>query len=109
MLTAYKPENRSLQTYQGGRFIEKIFTDQAGQQFKVVFFVTLVNGELKGSIVSASPLPKNSFATQDVVCLPISIPKNIPVTEYIPAYVPVVSPFTELFFFTSQPTRAPNR
>ena len=109
MLTAYTPKNQALQVHQGGRFIEKIFTDQNGQQFKLVFFVALVNGEVKGTLVSARPISKASFNTQDIACLPISIPKNDVVTEYIHAHVPVVSPFTELFFFTSQPTRAPNK
>ena len=109
MLTAYTPKNQALQVHQGGRFIEKVFTDQNGQQFKLIFFVALVNGEVKGTRVSAQPISKSSFTTQDTVCLPISIPKNETTTEYIPAYVPVVSPFTKLFFFTSQPTRAPSK
>ncbi len=109
MLTAYTPKNQALQVHQGGRFIEKVFTDQAGQQFKLIFFVALVNGEVKGTLVSAKPISKNSFNTQDAVCLPVSVPQNDVVTEYIPAYTPVVSPFNELFFFTSQPTRAPSK
>ena len=108
MLTAYTPKNQSLQVHQGGRFIEKIFTDQNGQQFKLVFFVALINGEVKGTLVSAKPIAKNSFNAQDLVCLPISVPQNDVITEYIPAYTPIVSPFNELFFFTSQPTRAPS-
>ncbi len=117
MLTAYTPNNQSLQVHQGGRFIEKIFTDQAGQQFKLVFFVALINGEVKGTLVSAQPMQRRSDlgmrsgrgqTSAEVLYLPISIPKNDVVTEYIPAYVPVISPFNELFFFTSQPTRAPS-
>ena len=112
MLTAYTPKNQSLQVYQGGRFVEKIFTDQAGQQFKLVFFVALVNGEVKGTLVSAQPMQRRSGlggqASAEVLYLPISVPQNDVVTEYIPAYVPVISPYNELFFFTSQPTRAPS-
>ena len=107
MLTPYKQPNQALQIHQGGRFVEKIFTDQNGQQFKLVFFVALVNGEVKGTLVSARPCGNNVCSTETVF-LPISIPKVEADTEYIPAYVPVISPFNELFFFTSQPTRAPS-
>jgi hypothetical protein len=101
--------NQALQIHQGGRFIEKLFTDQNSQQFKLTFFVVLVNGEVKGKLISAQPMGKaSSVGSEQVLYLPISLSVNETVTEYIPEYVPVVSPYNELFFFTSQPTRAPS-
>lgn len=109
---------------QSGQFLSRIFTDQAGQQFRLTFFVTIVAGEAKGHLVSAQPLRYRSStsrlalpgscasstgSTGQIFCLPVACPKKEIETIYIPAYTPIVSPFTELFFFTSQPTRAPSR
>lgn len=94
---------------QQSSFVEKIMTDRAGRQFRMVFLVALVDGEVKGRLVSVQPLAQESFKnTAEVVCLPVICPKNETVTEYIAPAVPVVSPYNELFFFTSQPTRAPS-
>ena len=115
MLTLNSQQNRALQVHQGGRFIEKLFIDQNGQQFKLTFFVALVNGEVKGKLISAQPVSRRSDlssvrggSTSGAVYLPISLSVNETITEYIPGYVPFVSPYSELFFFTSQPTRAPS-
>lgn len=115
MLKAYeKKELGILNTSpQGGQMISRIFTDQLGQVFRLTFFVVMVNGELKGRLVSAQPIKANSqeFLQQDshsILLLPVSCPKNITVTPFISSYTPFVSPFNELFFFTSQPTRAPS-
>ncbi len=104
---------------QHGQFLSRVFTDASGQQFRLTFFVTEVDGEVRGNLVSAQPLARASrlalagdctnTSTCPVFCLPISAPKKELETAYIPAYTPIVSPFTELFFFTSQPTRAPSR
>ncbi len=99
MLTPYKPH-----------FIEQIFTDQSGRQFKLVFLVSLVEGKLKGQLVSAQPLsPKVKSATTPI-CLPISCEVKKTVTEYIASFAPVVSPYNQLeFLIHSQPTRAPSK
>ena len=107
MLTLKNPHNQALQVHQGGRFIEKIFTDQSGQQFKLVFFVALVNGEVKGTLISAQPVGSVDVGAT-CAYLPISLSINKVVTEYVPTYASVVSPFNKFFFFTSQPTRAPS-
>lgn len=99
-----------LTPYVNSQFVEKVFTDRAGRQFRMVFLVALVNGEVKGRLVSVQPLAQESFKnTAEVICLPIICPKNETVTEYIAPTIPVVSPYNELFFFTSQPTRAPSQ
>lgn len=108
---------------QHGQFLSRIFTDQAGQQFRLTFFVTIVAGEPRGHLVSAQPISTaahlrlsgsctsstgSNNSGEQIFCLPVACPKNEIKTIYIPAYAPIISPFTELFFFTSQPTRAPS-
>ncbi len=103
---------------QHGQFLSRIFTDLSGQQFRLTFFVTIVAGEPRGHLVSVQPisttvsskcwLGSTSTHQTEVFCLPCACPKKEIETIYIPAYTPIVSPFTELFFFTSQPTRAPS-
>jgi hypothetical protein len=92
------------------QFVEKIFTDQSGRQFRLTFLVAIVDGQLKGRLVSAQPLSRGATSVFQgaTLQLPISCPKNETVTEYTPAFAPIVSPYNELFFFTSQPTRAPS-
>ena len=96
--------------------IEKTFTDRLGRRFRMVFMVTAVNGELKGRLVSVQPLspearPKQisrGEASVDILYLPVVISNKVVETAYIPAYAPIVSPFNEMYFFVSQPTRAPS-
>ncbi|MEK7501562.1 MAG: hypothetical protein AAB629_01410 [Patescibacteria group bacterium] len=107
-----------LTPYSQSRFVQKILTSASGKRFRVLFLVTLVNGEVKAQIVSAqsimsalsfprtresSVLPKNK-----ILCLPFYSAKAKHNTEYIPSNAPEVSPYAELYFFTSQPTRAPS-
>lgn len=98
MLTAYRPH-----------FIERVFTDQAGRQFRLVFLVTFVDGQLKGRLVSAEPISSKARTSGCVPCLPVACPTVKANTQYIAPVVPTVSPYTELFFLTSQPTRAPSK
>ena len=92
------------------QFVEKIATDRFGQQFKLTFLVAIVDGQLKGRLVSAQPLSQGATSAFQgaTLQLPVICPKNETITEYAPAYAPIVSPYNELFFFTSQPTRAPS-
>jgi hypothetical protein len=101
------------------QFVSRIFTDLSGRQFRMTFLVAVVNGELKGQLVSVQPISVshlqltgetlNDLQTREgIVCLPIYCPKKKAETAYVPGFTPVISPYTELFFFTSQPTRAPS-
>ena len=106
-------ENLMLTVSHQHQLVEKTFTDRSGRQFRMVFLVAVVDGELKGRLVSVSEVrPRGSLSggptSETILCLPISISRNEVVTEYIPAYAPIVSPFNELYFFVSQPTRAPS-
>ena|SRR3989344_4390297 len=108
---------------QNGQLVSRIFTDQLGQQFRLTFFVSIVNGEVRGRLVSAQPISSSaaqanvsrialtgdSVSSPDqIFCLPIFCTKKEVETSYVPSYAPIVSPYRELYFFMSQPTRAPS-
>lgn len=103
-----------LTPYTSPQFLSRVFTDASGRQFRLTFLVAVVNGELKGRLVSAEPVSPTARLTGDVsdptLCLPISCAQEEKSTEYVPAYAPVVSPFFSQFEFLihSQPTRAPS-
>ncbi len=102
-----------LTPYTQSKFISKIFTDCSGRQFRLTFLVAVVNGELKGRLVSAEPLAQTAnvltgSVSDGAFCLPITFSNKKPATEYVSDFAPVVSPYIELYFFTSQPTRAPS-
>lgn len=92
-----------LTPYSRSQFVTKILTSDTGEKFQVVFLVTLVNGEVKGQIISATPI-----AEATSICLPVSIKKSPVTFTYTAPSNPAVSPFNSLFFFNSQPTRAPS-
>jgi hypothetical protein len=102
------------------RFIEKVLTDRNGQQFRVLFLVSLINGEVRGQVVSAQPI----YGQVKTVSLPSSVAKEtswsklcLPCTKAaakiigskIRPWTRVASPYySSLEFFMSQPTRAPS-
>jgi hypothetical protein len=103
------------------RFVSRVLSDVNGRQFRLTFLVAFVNGELKGRLVSAEPLFVSSAERQQGVrallegevtdgsfCLPAICNEKKPETTFIPDFAPIVSPYIELYFFTSQPTRAPS-
>lgn len=105
--------------YSNSQFLSRIFTDATGRQFRLTFLVTVVNGELKGRLVSAQPVSVNQTSSlqltghvcnsSDAFCLPITFSDKKPATVYSPSFAPVVSPYFSLeFLINSQPTRAPS-
>jgi hypothetical protein len=102
------------------RFIEKVLTDRSGQQFRVLFLVSLVNGEVRGQIISAQPI----FETAKTAGLPGRVAKVAPwvnlclpctkaaakiIESKVRPWSRVASPYySSLEFFMSQPTRAPS-
>jgi hypothetical protein len=96
------------------QFISRIFTDVSGRQFRLNFFVAVVGGEIRGHLLSVEPISSSvkllsGEVADGSICLPIVCSDTKPVTAYISPFIPVVSPYTELYFFNSQPTRAPSR
>jgi len=97
------------------QFISRVFTDQSGRQFKLLFLVLVVNGEFKGRLISVEPLSATTprlvgNVSTGIFCLPIYCPIKEPDTEYVPSYARITSPyFSNDFLIYSQPTRAPAR
>lgn len=96
------------------QFISRIFTDVSGRQFRLNFFVAVIDGEIRGHLLSVQPISSSvgllvGEVAEGTICLPIVCSENKPATVYISPFISVVSPYTELYFFNSQPTRAPSR
>ncbi len=101
------------------QFVTKILTDQYGRQYRVVFAVSLVNGEVRGRIISASLLTPEAPKLAGRVASAASAIANFFLggprssasadTAYVPAFAPVTFSLSDLeFFLNSQPTRAPS-
>ncbi len=104
-----------LTTYSKPQFVEKIITSQTGEQFRVTFLVAIVAGEMKAKVVSMMPLARQpvtastqSATSRTVLSLAAPFEKIATAFTYSPAFAPVISPYTILEFFVSQPTRAPS-
>jgi len=108
-----------LKPYIPSKFVERIITSQTGECYRVLFVVSLINGEVKAKAISAelisAPTLKlapvdvdNSNVDFDVLCLPCDSSLISSFTTFVSSFAPEVSPFTSLLFFTSQPTRAPS-
>lgn len=103
------------------KFIERIITSQNGEQYRVIFQVELINGEVKARVISAqaisAPVPRlesaysysGSVSNAGVLLIDSSSAKISADTACVFDFTPEVSPFNSLLFFTSQPTRAPSR
>jgi len=116
------------------KFVERIITSQTGECYRVVFVLTLVNGEVKAKAISAeligaptlrlapvgtadlsdfyasdaSNLSDASNVNLGILCLPCESSLISSFATFVASFAPKVSPFTSLLFFTSQPTRAPS-
>ena len=98
------------QTLQNGHLVSRIFTDAAGRSFRLTFFVSIVDGEAKGRLVSAQEIGQKVSTSKQVFCLPFSAPKVVASTPYVSTFSSSVSPYFSLdFLINSQPTRAPAR
>ncbi|MFA6459534.1 MAG: hypothetical protein WCV79_04065 [Candidatus Paceibacterota bacterium] len=92
---------------QKGTF-ERIVRAKNGSMLRVFFEVYEINGTLKGRVLYAEPISLLSGQASDASrCLAGTCAKISHETEYISIYAPIVSPYPELYFFMSQPTRAP--
>ncbi|MDE2172836.1 MAG: hypothetical protein KGJ33_02750 [Patescibacteria group bacterium] len=91
-------------------YITRILSDAAGRQFRVTFAVTLVNGELRGRIISAELIAHlGGDAATNSFCLPCAGTHSC-TKDSVATFSHVVSPyFSSLdYLLTSQPTRAPS-
>lgn len=107
--------------YTQSKFIERTLTSDSGERFRVLFLITLVNGEVNVQIISAKPIsarPRLAIDSSDADISSKAYPcyylsacstKKKHDTLYIPSNAPKVSPYFSLeFLINSQPTRAPS-
>jgi hypothetical protein len=85
---------------------ERVVRDNNGVLVRVRFIVVEIDGQFRPQIISAEPIVSASEPT--VACLPCSKEKNNVIFEYKVAAPIQSNYFEELFFFNSQPTRAPS-
>ncbi|OHA26638.1 MAG: hypothetical protein A3D52_03075 [Candidatus Taylorbacteria bacterium RIFCSPHIGHO2_02_FULL_44_36] len=110
-----------LTPYLNSQFVEKILTDRHGRQFRCLFLVVLVDGEIRGHLVSAkeisvsvrfrfSQLCENLNLTgfHRNFCLPLFRASKKIFTDRV--WLPIVDKFIpkDFSFITCQMTRAPS-
>lgn len=104
-----------LAPYRQQQFIEKVLADSFGRQYRVLFAVSFIDGEIRGRVVSATPIERSlklvagSQENRTNFYLPCAKSVSLPSSSKLPASSSIVSPYIELYFFTSQPTRAPSK
>lgn len=96
-----------LSPYVQSQLVTKLVTTTTGKQFEVVFLISIIGGKVNARIVSAHPTQAPQGDTKTELALPspklsteYAEPESIPTPFFADLY-------DELFFFTSQPTRAP--
>lgn len=92
-----------LKPYLQQKIVERVLRNASGERFRVVFLLSLVDGSVQARILSATPL----FKRHAYACLPCIEDTRATDFPYTAAFAHVYSWFDELFFFMSQPTRAP--
>ncbi len=98
-----------LTPYSHSQFITKILTSTSGDKYKVVFLVALVDGKVNAQIVSSEFISKIAHVVESAqVCLPAPISRKEIFFTYAPSFKNLIFPFNSLFFYNSQPTRAPS-
>ena len=93
---------------------ERILTDKSGRLVRVQFAVVEVDGVMRGRVISVTPVVSVSgkiaaeTTSEEVLCLPISVTRDI-ATAVESIFVQArISPYASFEFFMSQPTRAPS-
>jgi hypothetical protein len=93
---------------------EKVLRAPDGRLVRVQFAIVEVNGTLRGRVISMEPVLQvaGAVANREVkgktLYLPISVQKDIYEAVVSTFKKEVVSPYSSLEFFMSQPTRAPS-
>ena len=105
-----------LTPYLNSQFVEKVLTDRHGRQFRCLFLVALVNGEVKGKLISAQEISvavrllhtRSSLTATAENLLPVFYTSKRIFTERV--WLPIVSYFApkDFSFVMSQMTRAPS-
>jgi len=94
---------------------ERILTDKSGRLIRVQFEIVEVAGVMRGRVISVTPvisvsgkISTETTSTKEVLCLPISVTRDIAAAVESIFVQTRVSPYTSFEFFMSQPTRAPS-
>jgi hypothetical protein len=95
----------AIPTKQLNSIFERIIRDKNGVLVRIRFTVVENNGKFQPVIISAEALVKNK---EEVVFLPEEISKKDIALDTTPSFISILSPYINLDFFMSQPTRAPS-
>ena len=95
----------AIPTKQLNSIFERIIRDRNGVLVLVRFTVVEINGKFQPQIISAEALVKNK---ESVVSLPEGILSKDIALDTTPSFISTLSPYINLDFFMSQPTRAPS-
>ncbi|NDB57942.1 hypothetical protein EB001_05805 [bacterium] len=95
----------AIPTKQLNSIFERIIRDRNGVLVLVRFTVVEINGKFQPQIISAEALVKNK---ESVVFLPEGILSKDIALDTTPSFISTLSPYINLDFFMSQPTRAPS-
>jgi len=101
-----------LTPYLNSQFVEKILTDRYGRQFRCLFLVALVDGEVRVKLVSTQQIYRHLTSVNPVnsakLCLSLFGVSKKTLTNCV--WLPIVSYFApkDFSFVMSQLTRAPS-
>ena len=90
------------------KILRKIIQSPTGEYVLATFVVTEFQGTFKARLVSVEALPQSDFEKPVAVSLPLPKKQPVIISKLISSTEKIVSPFQELLFFVSQPTRAPS-
>jgi len=88
---------------QSGQVIEKVLRTKTGVLARVKFLVMEFDGRPWFKVISVEPVAKSEVRALPVILTKCDLPKAGDVV-----FAEIESPFFDLTFFVSQPTRAPS-
>ncbi len=97
-----------LVTQPKSKILRKIIQSPTGEYVLATFIVAEFQGTFKARLVSVEALPQSDFEKPVTVSLPLPKKQPVAISTVVSFVDRVVSPFQELLFFVSQPTRAPS-
>lgn len=87
---------------------EKVIRAKNGALMRVHFEVYEIDGNFRGRVISVESISLLAVGVSNSTkCLPAVCLAETKAESIVSTYAPIVSPYLELYFFMSQPTRAP--